>query len=517
MAARVTHLPWVATMPFKLRSFQYLLFTLALLAGSQSHAAYPGDSPILLQAGDSALRADLEWLANRGVLDISTSTWPLPASLVVEAVARRNIRLASPQDYATLERVVRAVEAATRNSWGMALDANTGKVPSTGFESTPLAREGAALYGQISNNIAAAHLEVQAFNSPLTKRQSRVDLQGSYAALNLAGQILYVGQLDHWWGPGWSDSLIWSDHATAIAGIGLRNGSDAPSQTPWLSWIGPWGYELFMGQIQHDEVIAHPQVSGMRVYARPLRGLELGASRMIMWGGAGRSNDARSFWKAMSGNSNTDSAQDDPSDELAGFDIRYTLPFISSNPVTLYGQAIGEDEAGKYVPLPSKYMVLLGLGVAQSLGDGHRLQWYFEAADSETDRYFGRKTGQPGLAYNHWTYRDGYYQDQLPIGSWMGGDGKSVSASLAWTPTGWRYQQQYTFRYLHAQVNPGEQVINQAFPHADTVNGLIGGVTWMVPRTRIQANVGASVMRKQSSGSTQFGGMLQLRIPLDRY
>ncbi|MDR3429809.1 capsule assembly Wzi family protein [Silvimonas sp.] len=500
-------------MPSKIRLSQTLLMTFALLAGTIVQAAYPGSSPVLLQAGDAALRADLEWLANRGVLDISTSTWPLPASIVVEAVARRNIRLASPQDYATLERVVRAVEAATQNSWGTELDVNTSKIRATGFENTPLAREAASVYGQGSNDVAAAHLEVRGLNSSLTDRQSRTDLQGSYAALNVAGQILYVGQLDHWWGPGWSDSLIWSNHASAIAGVGLRNGSDAPFQTRWLSWIGPWGYELFLGQIQHDEVIAHPQVTGMRVYARPLRGLELGASRMIMWGGAGRANDARGFWKAVSGNSNTATAQDDPSDELAGFDLRYTLPFIGGNPVTLYGQAIGEDEAGH---LPSKYMVLAGIGMAQSLGS-HRLQWHLEATDSETDRFFGRKAGQSGLAYNHWTYRDGYYQDQLPIGSWMGGDGKSVSANLTWTPTEWRYQQQYTFRYLHAQVNPGDQAINQAFPRADTLNGLIGGVNWMVPRTHIQANVGASVIRKQSNGATQFGGLLQLRIPLDKY
>jgi hypothetical protein len=76
----------------------------------------------------------------------------------------------------------------------------------------------------------------------------------------------------------------------------------------------------------------------------PLPRFQLSFSRLIQWGGSVGGDGLDALGDAILGRSNDPNGA--VNNEIAGFDLRYTwLP--GGNPLTLYGQFIGEDEANK--------------------------------------------------------------------------------------------------------------------------------------------------------------------------
>src|SRR5206468_6103662 len=43
-----------------------------------------------------------------------------------------------------------------------------------------------------------------------------------------------------WWGPGWQSALPLSNNSPPLDGIGFQRAAGVPSESPWLSWLGPW-------------------------------------------------------------------------------------------------------------------------------------------------------------------------------------------------------------------------------------------------------------------------------------
>ena len=80
---------------------------------------------------------------------------------------------------------------------------------------------------------------------------------------------------------------------------------------------------------------------------RPLRGLEIGITRTAQWCGVNRPCSLGTFGDLLLGNDNRGvnvDAEDEPGNQLGGFDIRWVLP--KDLPVALYMQWIGEDGRG---------------------------------------------------------------------------------------------------------------------------------------------------------------------------
>jgi hypothetical protein len=470
-------------------------------------AAAMAQSADLLEAGNGGLRSDLRWLVDRGVISASTSTWPLPLNALQESLAARKREGLSRADEDALERVERLVRRQTGTAYGLLLQTNTGSLPQTDFEQQVRAKAGAGVYAERSSDWLAMKLQVNALHDPLTDIQDDVNLEGSYLAANVFGQVLYAGQLNHFWGPGNNGSLIWSNAATAIPGIGLRRGSDRAFETRWLSWLGPWSYEIFFGQMLNYTAVPGAKVANYRVSIRPLEGLELAGSWFEQWGGSGyRNNPVVLFNRPNSEDPN------EPNNVLAGFELRYTSRFFG-NPLTFYGQAVGEDERDY---LPFRWFALAGFEFKHAMRDT-RLQWYLEAADIMVDRPFGtgavsQGTGTPGIAYNHSTYVGGLYHDGLPIGHYIGGDGAIVSGGLHLTPLDSKYHSRYSARMFFAKVNPNDQAINQAFPQNAKIAGGELAVSATIKRVELRAGVG--VIHDRERSNTDFSGLISMNVLL---
>ena len=88
----------------------------------------------------------------------------------------------------------------------------------------------------------------------------------------------------------------------------------------------------------------HPLLFGVRVSARPLDGLEISLERTAQFCGEGRSCTWSDFWNLWWGNDNAGEnvdAEDEPGNQLAGWDIRWASPIGDWN-YALYNQHTGE-------------------------------------------------------------------------------------------------------------------------------------------------------------------------------
>ena len=218
-------------------------------------------------------------------------------------------------------------------------------------------------------------------------------------------------------------------------------------------------------------------------------------------GGEGRSESLDSLWNAIKGNDNFDSADDDKSNQIAGLDFRLNMQPLLQIPVGIYGQYVGEDEAGF---LPAKKMYLAGADFS-SIYKNMPYQLYAEWADTRTN-------GQvDGVSYNHYVYTDGYYQHGFPLGHAVGGDGQmySVGGDIRFD-----VMNRLSGRALYAKVNQSNLAINAAFPKEDSIKGL--DLTWthyIKPTLPLKVNGWVS----DSDLNGRDGGVsVGVEIPLER-
>ena len=299
----------------------------------------------------------------------------------------------------------------------------------------PVARGDGGLQVRAHNSFAdgAIRARIGAVWWPGDDHPASLDESSISAPLG-AGRVYASVERRHW-GPSWTGSLILDAGARPVPAIGWRKDDAEPSRSPLLSWLGPWGADVFGGELAQRSGPRHAHLLGARVQFMPLAGLELATSRTIQWGGSGRPESLRSLYDALVGHDNAKSASQsgsEPGNQLAGFDARYTLKAGAGRSASVYGQMIGEDEAGGW---PSHYLGSAGADAAFAIG-GARLRVFIERSNTTMRGAFGAPL--LGGAYRHHIYTDGYTQLGDPLGYPAGGDVRMTSAGVfvdhgAWT------------------------------------------------------------------------------------
>ncbi|WP_180173808.1 capsule assembly Wzi family protein [Acinetobacter sp. YH01024] len=448
---------------------------------------------------NDGLRTDLNWLNQQGVIQISTSTWPLSGEEIQRALSTAKIENNAQQ------KVVNSVMAnleAENTSIKFALFAETDpqNIPQK-FADEQKSQYQAALELNAGGTQWDARLRVNAEKDPIIDHGHDVNLEGSYIAGKLWNQWLIAGQIPTYWGPGHEGSLIRGDASRPVYGFTMQRAEQQAFETKWLSWIGPWQYQAFAGQLDDYHAIPDAKLLGFRLTAQPLPYLELGASRILQWGGEGRSESFDSLWNAIKGNDNFYDGDLDKSNQIAGFDARLNLNYWSGVPISLYGQYVGEDEAGL---LPSKKMYSAGVDYSSQLNN-LPLQVYAEWADTRTNG------DVQGISYNHYIYQDGYYQHGFPLGHAMGGDGQMLSLG---GDIRFDVMNRLNGRVMMAKVNQSNSINNQAFTQKDKIKAL--DLTWthyLKPNAPLKLNgwVSDSDVYGQDAGVS-----IGVEIPLDR-
>jgi len=466
----------------------------------------------LLAPADRGLRSDLAWLVDRGVLSLPLGTWPIPSSTLRAAWANVDLRTLDAADADALARAQRAVRRST-DPVRLAVGVNSARHPALDGSDAAQGSASGSLSFYAGAKEWGGQLMFGATARSLTPGGQQGNLDGSYLAALLPGTVVAIGVTDRWWGPGQFTSPIVSTAARPIAGLIVRRSEDNAPETQWLQWIGQWGYEVSAGRLAHYDPNGTRTI-GLRFYTRPWPNVEIGVSRSILWAGEGRPHDWVALRDALRGHSNVDdptTQSDDPSNEIAGLDLRVAAADPWGGSWVGYLHLVGEDEAGS---LPTKGFGTVGLQGKAVFGR-QRVEATFEATDTVLGRLFGLGSNSSRApAYIHGVYVDGYYQGRLPIGANIGGGGYVYALGMGWTPLDNPDQLRVhgaIFRGEASQTGP--QTINAAFGTPGPLSGFslalegesLAGVKW---------KLGVSMQRYPGGDRPQTGLQAGIDVPL---
>lgn len=434
-----------------MKTFQRWIFVTGVFLGWPLISLASG-----LVMNDSELRNDLAWLSARGVIHLNLSTWPLSQVEINRALGKAKPSYSSEQIVlARAEQRLAFLKADSRISGYTSTD--TPGLPS-GFARSRFADSTLSLAFNDGGEGWDMHLQGNVDEGTRFSGDPKRNVDGSYGAVEFGNQWLAFGQIPQWWGPGYEGSLIRGDAARPVTGFMLQRAVQSAPETEWLRWIGPWQYQFFAGQLRQYTAYPHTRLTGGRLTFSPLSSLELGASRVMQWGGKGRPRSWRYFLEGLAGRDNKGSDRE-PGNQLAGFDARWDPEPVFGIPVSFYGQMVGEDEAGF---LPSAWAFLGGIEGHHSAGRG-AINWYVEVHDTRA----GMR--RRNTVYTHHIYTDGYYQQGYPLGDAAGGDAQLYAGRIERVSEN---NQRWSARLIYAKVNPESQPINKVFPRSDRLKGI---------------------------------------------
>lgn len=449
---------------------------------------------------DQNLRTDLNWLNQQGVIQVSTSTWPMSGDEIQRALSQAQVSNNNQQ------RVIDSVMAHlnTNNQLlkaSLFAETDQKNIPQA-FGDQQKAQYQAGVELNTGNQNWDARLRINAEKDPQIDNDQDVNVEGSYLAGKLWNQWLIAGQIPTYWGPGHDGSLIRGDASRPVYGVTMQRAEQHAFANKWLSWIGPWQYQAFAGQLDDYDAVPDAKLIGLRVTAQPLPYLELGASRAIQWGGEGRPESLSSLWDAFVGNKdNGGTGEPDPSNQIAGFDARLNLQPLLQVPMGMYAQYIGEDEAGG---LPAKKMYLAGVDYSSSYNN-MPFQLYTEWADTRTN---GKAQG---ISYNHTNYIGGFYQHGYPLAHAMGGDGQMVSVG---GDIRFDRLNRVNARVLFAKLNESNRTTNLAFPIQDELKAVdVSWTHYLRPNIPLKLNgwISDSDLRGNDGGAS-----IGIEFPLEK-
>lgn len=387
-------------------------------------AAFAASADPWVAPGDARLRHDLQLLSDAGIVRAPLTTWPVSWAEVARDIESATDDSERPAHLAAALARVRTAAADATRSGSIVWNARAGgsEEPMTLRRFGDVPREKGEVSGglQYTGERFAYRLQATAVADASDDKEFRAD--GSYVAAVLGNWMLHAGYVDRWWGPGWEGSLILGTNARPLPSVTIdRNFSD-PIDHPWFKWIGQWRVVATMGQFEGDRQDApDARFVGMRVTWKPHPRLEIGLSRSAQWCGEGRPCDASTFWDLLTGNDNDQALEEQPGNQMAGSDARWSLPWA---PMALYAQAIGEDEANG---MPSKHLGLAGVEVWGGIGDR---SWRAHVEYANTTCSFYESEPQFGCAYHNVIYTDGYQYRDRSVGHALDGDSEQVAAGF---------------------------------------------------------------------------------------
>lgn len=423
------------------------LGALCIGLSASSQAATPW-----VQAGDLTARHHIEALQSQGCLKGITLSWPISWAALMKGYRLALAQQSPDQGNACKNQhsayLQKALEATRQASTGaqLTLGGATQEPLYTSFSSQveDEATSQIALYSMGEH--WAANLAIGYVDGERDDTHLRFD--DTYLAGIVGNWQLGVGAIDRWWGPGWQSSLALSNNARPVPGLWLSRHMPLAPESPWLSWIGPWDLQVIAGQLENDRAIPQTLLLGARFVFNPLDSLQIGMTRLAQWGGEGRPQDLDTFWNVVIGKDNVpgDAAgnREDPSNQVAGFDFRLSLSLVEV-PVGIYGQFMGEDEAGG---LPSKFSSLAGLDMATVLGQGSQ-RFFLEATDTVAGSWLSER--RYNTTYEHRTYRSGFRHYGRSLASTWEGDARAVTLGL----------QQYFRNSVTLGLNLSRATLNQ--------------------------------------------------------
>lgn len=394
----------------------------ALIITSPAHSQQWADT------GDSALRRDVELLKAYNIIRGPINTWPISWKQITKGLDN------STNDDLPAH-VMRAIERVKNKSpnkaWRFKSDVRLSNEPNLirGFGGAARADADLTLSAEHHSQKFSAKVAV---NYQKDHPYNEVTLDGSYLAATIGNWSVYAGAIDRWWGPGQDNTLMLSTNARPMMSAGLRRNDPKPFKTKWLSWMGPWTWDMFVANMGQERHIPNALIAGMRLGFEPLKGFEVGLSRSLQLCGDNRPCSFNTWTRALIsvGDLDNTGTGNEPGNQLASIDFSYSHRF-GNKTLRAYISGTAEDQ---HIVTPFQYARLLGATLTSPIGNkGDMLTINPEWSDSGNVLawFFGERRG--GVIYRHHIYQTGHRYAGRSLGHSFDNDSKLISLSTTYT------------------------------------------------------------------------------------
>ena len=271
-------------------------------------------------------------------------------------------------------------------------------------------------------------------------------LLDTYVGVSFGRWTGIIGKQSLWWGPAVGGAMLESNNAEPIWMARLTN--DLPYQIPLL---GKARLDMFYGKLQGHTSLTQPWIHGEKISFQPLKSLEIGFTRTVVFVGVGRPFTFKRLWNSyfsVGDNQNADLAQNDPGDRRGGLVFSWKLPRI---PVTLYSDSFCDDDPSP-LAAPTRSTFHPGVYIARMPGPLAKFDLRAEGSYTASENPSIRE------GFNYWNgiYFDGYTNKGLLIGDTVGRAGVSWQAwTTYWISPRNKVQVSYRNRYVSPKWFPG--------------------------------------------------------------
>ena len=396
------------------------------------------------EVGDDQLRSDVETLAMAGIIDDLTTHWPLPWTRILDRITLSDALVNQPAAVVAAAERLRARAAAEMtedtNAFSAYIDGTNAPEIVRGFDA--LGRQNFQTQGTLSWNGASTFIQLSAgVQSHNALDSQTLLLDGTYIAKQVFGTALYAGYLTHWWGPGWISALSLSNNARPIPQIGISRLDTTPFKSRWLSWLGPWQAEFFVGVLRSDLLSGNTFIDGLHFNFNPAPGLEIGLERMDESCGHGHPCNPLNYF-----NFNNSVSHPSKTNDQGDIDLKYTHR-LGGVELSAYLQLMNEDSNPV---LHSATSHLAGLTAWVPVGQT-RVRITAEVTDTiATTDIFSFGNYIYGSPYNDYKYLGGMRFRDRALGFSLDDDSKLETLQLSWLGP---QQMTWTLTYHHANIN----------------------------------------------------------------
>ncbi|MCC5862859.1 MAG: hypothetical protein JJT93_13240 [Gammaproteobacteria bacterium] len=378
----------------------------------------PAQAAPWIAPGDSWLRADIQLLADAGVIQRPVNTWPISLPDIAQDIAGVDMPATlDAAEQAALVRLRRLLRAEMRvgerrYSARLGLAASPDRV--RGFADTPRGELEAEVASEYTGERVAVRAQAQVVQRDRADdRRMRPD--GTVAGVVAGNWMATAGWQARHWGPGWSGSLVLGNATRPIPGVAVQRLHAEPFEWPVLEWLGPWTLTAFAGRVEGfslEDIAPEEPAAGTvqtrtnstlvaaRAAARPLQSLEVGVSAARL--------------------------TDDSGNRLSAIDVRWQ-PRLPGFNFAAYGQVAREHGSGE---IPAGNTALVGV---EHWGRSDRLGGNWRAVVEHTDTACNGLVGGSttfGCSYAHDRYAPGYRHRGRPIAHGADADARLTTVAV---------------------------------------------------------------------------------------
>jgi len=425
-----------------------LLFALAS-AFSLPLAAEPWVKP-----DDYGLRADIQLLADTGVIKAPVTTYPLMWNSFIDELNDTTLEQLPSFVQDALLRVKHRYKAENteQHNFHTEVFLSTDTLPATSFGATNTQKSeatvaysylGESLAGKLAVNYRSdgrkCYLEGMEQSDIAEDHQALTDCDDitfdhSYLAYKIGNWVFRAGAVEQFWGPGVDNSLILTANSKPLQAFSISREKATAFESAWLSWIGPWSLTTQMAKLESTRAVPDALLWSSRVNFRPIQQLEVALSWSAQWGGDGEPQSISEFFDMVSGKSTcpdgsqdcTEAEKSKLGNQLAGIDLRWS-DTLYSYPYAIYVSTIGEDASSYFKPADRAYLA----GVETTIPFAEQnIKVNIEYIDTVVSCSGDESVPGAVISYNcyyeHGKYNSGYRYQGRTIGSTFDNDTESL-------------------------------------------------------------------------------------------